>query len=109
MHLEELDLTEPTNKETTSSVISYANQLIDIRGAWASNIYDQLQCKAKSLQQLVTKILSSKIPKDLEREVFDAIEIQDMLIEKWHAAVSVLSFSCSCELSWQFGPSKKCF
>ena len=66
--LEELDLTQPTNGETTTSVISYI---------------DQLQHKAELLQQLDTKIQSIiKNAEDLEREAFDAIEIQDAIIEK---------------------------
>ena len=65
---EELDLTQPANEDTTASVISYV---------------DQLQRKAESLQQLDTKIQSIITdPEDLEREVYDAIEIQDTLIEK---------------------------
>ena len=66
--LDELDLTHPTNKETTVSVISYI---------------DQLQCKAESLQQLDAKIQAIiEDPQDLERDVYNSIETQDTLIER---------------------------
>ena len=66
--LDELDLTQPATEETTNSIISYV---------------DQLQCKAESLQQLDTKIQSMiEVAGDLERDVYESIEIQDTLIEK---------------------------
>jgi len=44
---------------------------------------DQLGCKAVSLQQLDSKIQSIiEGVEDLEKDTFDAIEIQDLLIEK---------------------------
>lgn len=66
--LDELNLARPVTEETTTLVISYV---------------DQLQRKAESLQQLDTKIQSViEGPDDLERDVFDSIEIQDALIER---------------------------
>lgn len=66
--IEELNLTQPATEETTSLVISYI---------------DQLNRKAESLQQLDTKIQSMiEGDDDSERDTFESIEIQDMLIEK---------------------------
>ena len=66
--MEELDFTQPSNKDTVSFVTSYI---------------DQLQRKAETIRQLDSRI-SSEIQnaEDLEHEVFEAEEIQDTLIEK---------------------------
>ena len=64
----ELDFTQPATEEIASQVTSYI---------------DQLQRKAESIRQLDSKI-SAKIwdNEDLEREVYEAEEIQDSIIEK---------------------------
>jgi len=66
--IEELNLTEPATEETYSLVTSFI---------------DQLNRKAESLQQLDSKIQSMiEGADDVERDTFESIEVQDLLIEK---------------------------
>ena len=65
--IEELNLTKK-DEETTTLTLSYI---------------DQLQRKAESIDGLDLKIAAGvEHPKDLEREIFEAEEIKDTLIEK---------------------------
>ena len=65
---EELDLSQPANDETTTTVLS---------------LIDQLQCKAESIQQLNGKIQAIiEDPGDIESDVIDSLEIQDTIIDK---------------------------
>jgi len=63
--LEDLNLSQPATDETTTTAMSYI---------------DQLQCKAESIQQLDVKILEE--PGDIESDVLDSIETQDTIIHK---------------------------
>ena len=66
--MDELDFTQPATEEIASQVTSYI---------------DQLQRKAESIRQLNSKISAEiRDTKDLEREVYEAEEIQDSIIEK---------------------------
>ena len=63
----ELNLTQPATEETTSLVMSYI---------------DQLNCKAKAIQQLDLKIQTLIEGADgIEQDTFESIEIQDTIIE----------------------------
>ena len=66
--MDELDFTQPATEEIASQVTSYI---------------DQLQRKAESIRQLNSKISAEiRDNEDLEREVYEAEEIQDSIIEK---------------------------
>ena len=66
--MEEIDFTQPATEEITSQVTSYI---------------DQLKRKAESIRQLDSRISAEiRESEDLEREVYEAEEVQDLIIEK---------------------------